>query len=202
MRADDFSGRVVGISDGDTISVMHDGRAEKIRLYGIDAPEKGQAFGNRAKQFVSALAFGKEVKVEVKDQDRYGRTVADVILPDGRNLNREIVKAGFAWWYRKYAPKDTELEALESEARQANADCGWILNRCRRGNYRRFDEAGAVPMKCVNCGKRYQENSHRSVAIAGIIGIKLVRSLRAASKRTMMKRLMHSPPKQKPRARL
>jgi micrococcal nuclease len=117
MHADDFSGLVVGISDGDTISVMHGGRAEKIRLYGIDAPEKGQAFGNRAKQFVSALAYGKEVKVEVKDYDRYGRTVADVILPDGRNLNHEIVKAGFAWWYRKYAPKNAELESLESGAR-------------------------------------------------------------------------------------
>ena len=112
IRAADFCGRVVGIADGDTITVMHDGRGEKIRLYGIDAPEKGQAFGNRAKQFVSSLAFGKEAKVEVKDYDRYGRTVADVILPDGRNLNHEIVKAGFAWWYRKYAPKDKEL--LES----------------------------------------------------------------------------------------
>ncbi len=70
LRAADFSGRVVGISDGDTITVMHDGKGEKIRLYGIDAPEKGQAFGNRAKQFVSTLAFGKEVKVEVKDYDR------------------------------------------------------------------------------------------------------------------------------------
>ncbi len=83
LRAAHFSGRVVGISDGDTITVMHDG-AEKIRLYGIDAPEKGQAFGNRAKQFVATLAFGKEVKIEVKGQDRYGRTVADVILPDGK----------------------------------------------------------------------------------------------------------------------
>ena len=115
----DLSGRVVGISDGDTISVMHDGQAVKIRLYGIDAPEKGQAFGTKAKQFVSAMTFGKEVKVEVKDYDRYGRTVADVFLPDGRNLNREIVKAGFAWWFRKYAPKDAELESLESEARAA-----------------------------------------------------------------------------------
>ncbi len=97
-RAIDFSGRVVGVSDGDTIRVMHDGRGEKIRLYGIDAPEKRQAFGNRAKQLVSALAFGKVVKVEVKDQDRYGRTVADVILPDRKNLNHDIVKAGFAWW--------------------------------------------------------------------------------------------------------
>lgn len=119
LPADNFSGNVVGISDGDTISVMHGGRPEKIRLNGIDAPEKGQAFGNRARQFVSSIAYGKEVKVEVKSRDRYGRTVADVILPDGSNLNREIVKAGFAWWFRKYAPKDRVLEALESEARAA-----------------------------------------------------------------------------------
>jgi len=109
IHANDFNGLVVGILDGDTITVPHNDKGERIRLYGIDAPEKGQAFGNRAKQFVSALAFGKEVKVEAKGKDRYGQTVADVILPDGSNLNREIVKAGFAWWFRKYAPKDTEL---------------------------------------------------------------------------------------------
>jgi micrococcal nuclease len=78
------------------MGVMHNGSGERIRLYGIGAPEKGQAFGNRANQFVSALAFGKEVKVEAKGEDRYGRTVADVISPDGMNLNHEIVKAGFA----------------------------------------------------------------------------------------------------------
>ena len=59
IRAADFTGRVVGISDGDTISVLHDGRAEKVRLYGIDAPEKGQPFTNRAKQFVSDLGSAK-----------------------------------------------------------------------------------------------------------------------------------------------
>jgi micrococcal nuclease len=64
--------------------------------------------------------------VEIKDYDRYGRTVADLILPDGRNLNREIVKAGFAWWYRKYAPRDREIEALESDARAAKRGL-WIL---------------------------------------------------------------------------
>lgn len=117
--AEDFSGRVVGISDGDTITVMHDGRPEKVRLNGIDAPEKRQAYGNRAKLFVSALAFGKEVRVDVKGQDRYGRSVATVTLPNGRNLNHEIVKAGLAWWFRKYAPKNKELEALETEAREA-----------------------------------------------------------------------------------
>jgi micrococcal nuclease len=66
------------------------------------------------------LAFGKEVvTVKVRDKDRYGRTVADVILPDGRNLNHKLVKAGYAWWFRKYAPHDRELERLEKEARDA-----------------------------------------------------------------------------------
>src|SRR5207245_4123938 len=94
----DFSGRVVGISDGDTIKVLHNGRAEKIRLHGIDCPEKGQPFGTKAKQFTSEMAFGKTVTLHVTDMDRYGRTVADVILPDGRVLNRELVAAGLAWW--------------------------------------------------------------------------------------------------------
>ena len=117
--AQDFTGRVVSISDGDTISVMHNSRAEKVRLNGIDCPERRQAFGYRAEQFTSRLAFGKEVNVQVKGKDRYGRTIGEVILPDGRNLNREIVKAGFGWWFRRYAPHNKDLEKLEEEARQA-----------------------------------------------------------------------------------
>ena len=96
------------------------GRERKLG-YGIDAPEKGQAFGSRTNKFVSRLVFGKVVKVEAKHYDRHGRTIADVILPNGRNLNHEIVKAGFAWWYRKYSPKDRVLESLETEARAAKA---------------------------------------------------------------------------------
>lgn len=114
-----FSGKAVGITDGDTISVMHIGRAEKIRLNRIDCPEKGQAFGQRAKQLTSHLAFGKEVTVKVLDVDKYGRTVGDVILPDGTDLNHELVRAGMCWWYRKYAPIDAVLERLETEAREA-----------------------------------------------------------------------------------
>jgi micrococcal nuclease len=98
---------------------MHEGRPEEIRLYGIDAPELGQSFSNRAKQFVSALCFGKEVTVKLRAMDRYQRAVADVTLPDGRNLSHEIVRAGFAWWFKKYAPGDETLERLEKEARQA-----------------------------------------------------------------------------------
>ncbi len=82
--AADFTGRVVGVSDGDTITVLHNGKGERIRLHGIGCPEKRQAYGNRAKQFTSTLVFGNTVTVQVLDRDRYGRTVAEVLLPDGR----------------------------------------------------------------------------------------------------------------------
>lgn len=75
-----FTGKVVRVIDGDSISVMHDGKAEQVRLNGIDCPEKGQAFGKRAKQATSSLAFGKDVTVDAKTTDRYGRTVADVTV--------------------------------------------------------------------------------------------------------------------------
>jgi endonuclease YncB( thermonuclease family) len=98
----DYSARVIGISDGDTITVLTADRVQhRIRLHGIDAPETGQDFGSRAKQAASALAFGKTVTVRARDTDRYGRTAADVILPDGRSLNRQMVREGFAWRYRK-----------------------------------------------------------------------------------------------------
>jgi endonuclease YncB( thermonuclease family) len=101
-QAVDFSGRVVGVSDGDTLTVLTaDKRQVKVRLHGIDAPESGQDFGNRAKQLASSLAIGKNVTVRVRDTDRYGRPVADVILPDSRMLNREMVREGMAWWYRR-----------------------------------------------------------------------------------------------------
>lgn len=113
-----FTGKVVAVLDGDTIDVLHNGQAERIRLNGIDCPEKKQPFGQKAKQFTSALVFGKEVTVHPKTMDRHKRTVGDVLLPDGTNVNRELVKAGLAWWYRKYS-KDGTLETLEREAQEA-----------------------------------------------------------------------------------
>jgi endonuclease YncB( thermonuclease family) len=118
--ADEFQGRVIGVSDGDTLTVLHDRRPESIRLHGIDAPEKGQPFGTRARQFTASLAFGQTVVVRVRDRDRYGRTVADVILADGRNLGHEIVRAGYAWWFRRYSA-DHRLAAAEAEARHVQA---------------------------------------------------------------------------------
>jgi endonuclease YncB( thermonuclease family) len=117
----DYSARVVGISDGDTITVLTAEKKQvKIRLHGIDAPEAGQPFGTRAKQLASQLAFGKTVTIKERDKDRYGRTVADVILPDGRSMNHEMVREGMAWRYRRYAPNDKELSRLETEAKTAH----------------------------------------------------------------------------------
>src|SRR6516164_3600271 len=89
----DHAARVVGIADGDTITVLTaDKTQHRIRLWGIDAPETGQDFGSRAKQAASELAFGKQVTIRPLDTDRYGRIVAEVILPDGRSMNREMVR--------------------------------------------------------------------------------------------------------------
>jgi endonuclease YncB( thermonuclease family) len=117
--ADTRPGKVVGVTDGDTVELLVDGRPFKVRLHGVDTPEDGQPFGSRAKQFTSTLAFGKEVRADILDTDHYGRLVALVHLPDGRCLNHELVRHGFAWWYRDYAPGDSLLMTLESQAREA-----------------------------------------------------------------------------------
>lgn len=119
VLAADFSGPVVSVLDGDTIEVLHNQRAERMRLRGIDCPEKGQAYGQKAKHAASALVFGKEVTLHTHGKDKYKRTIADVLLPDGTNVNHMLVKDGWCWWYRKYAPGDAMLEGLEIEAREA-----------------------------------------------------------------------------------
>ena len=141
VSASEITGSVVSVIDGDTIEVLHNDKAERIRLSGIDCPEKGQAYGKRAKQAASDLVFGKEVTVQTYGHDKYKRTIGDVILPDGMNLNQELVKQGWCWWYRKYAPADTVLEGLETEAREAkkglwvepNPVPPWSYRKARRG---------------------------------------------------------------------
>jgi micrococcal nuclease len=142
VLASDFTGPVVSVLDGDTIEVLHNDHAERIRLSGIDCPEKGQAFGNRAKQAASALVFGKDVILQTHGQDKYKRTLADVLLLDGTNVNHTLVEDGWCWWYRKYAPGDTVLEGLETEAREGRkglwADpqpvAPWVYRKIKRGS--------------------------------------------------------------------
>ena len=111
-----FSGKVVSIKDGDTIEVLYDGKAVRVRLAHVDCPEKGQPYGSNAKTFASDLCFGKVVRVEqTDDPDRYGRLIAEVFSGD-RCLNKELVKAGLAWHFLKYS-SDGEYARLEREAR-------------------------------------------------------------------------------------
>ncbi len=146
LATDTFTGKVVGVADGDIISVMRQGRAVKVRLHGIDCPEKKQPFGTRAKRFTSEMAFGMEVEVRVKDTDRYGRIVGEVILPDGLSLNKQLVYMGLAWWYRKYAPNDRTLKALEAGARaerrglwaDKNPVPPWEWRRGKRGRRKKW----------------------------------------------------------------
>jgi endonuclease YncB( thermonuclease family) len=97
-----ITGKVVGVSDGDTITVL-DGqkRQHKVRLNGIDAPESSQDFGSRAKQSLSDLVFGKTVTITSRKKDKYGRTLGTVTL-DGKDINEEQINRGMAWFYRAY----------------------------------------------------------------------------------------------------
>ena len=114
-----WQGKVVGVSDGDTITVMHNGKGEKIRLYGVDCPEKRQDFGQKAKKFTSSMAYGKIADVEPVTTDGYGRTVA-LVKVEGKSLNEELLKAGLAWVYTKYCNKPfcNEWRKYEDQARQ------------------------------------------------------------------------------------
>lgn len=112
-----WRGEVVGVTDGDDVSVMHDGRTEKVRLHGIDCPEDGQDFGGRAKALTSELVLGAQVRVVPLDTDQYGRTIGEVFTTDGRNVSEELLASGLAWWYTEYAPAESQLEELQEEAR-------------------------------------------------------------------------------------
>lgn len=116
-KAFTFGGVVVKIHDGDTISVVRRGHAEKVRLAGIDCPELGQAFGQRAKNLTTRLASGQMVTVRVLGSDDKGRRIGLVLLPDGRSLNRELVAAGLAW--RVKESKSKKLAQLQNDARRA-----------------------------------------------------------------------------------
>jgi endonuclease YncB( thermonuclease family) len=110
----DFTSPILSALDGDTIEVLNGHHTERIRLSGIDCPENGQAYGKRAKHAASDLAFGKDITLQTHGHDKYKRILGDVVLPDGMNLNQELVKGDWCWWYRKYAPGDTVLEGLEN----------------------------------------------------------------------------------------
>jgi len=115
-----WTGQVVHVADGDTITVTRNGERVKVRLYGIDTPGSSQYYGQNAKQFTSSQVMGKTVSVEAIDIDRYGRVVGLVSVGDVV-LNRHLVEYGYAWVYERYCRKPfcSEWAALEQQAREA-----------------------------------------------------------------------------------
>ena len=113
---EDLIGKVVSVYDGDTITVLSGNTQHKIRLEGIDTPESKQPFGNKAKQAMSGMVFGKQVKVVWKKKDRYGRTLGHVYV-NGKWTNLQMIKQGMAWHYKQYS-KDQELASAEVKARE------------------------------------------------------------------------------------
>lgn len=115
--AKSITGKVVKVKDGDSIVLLRNRKQYEIRLVNIDCPEHLQAFGTQARHFTSNLIFGKMVRAEYASKDKYGRLLAEVFLPDGRSLNRDLVRNGFAWKYDRYTD-DSTLEILEQQARK------------------------------------------------------------------------------------
>jgi len=115
---EEIAGKVVKVKDGDSMDLRRGGENVGVRVFGVDSPERGQPWSSRARSFTAALVGNQDVVVVVKDVDRYGRIVGDVKLKDGRDLGRELLRAGLAWYYHRYA-NDPALEKLEGEARAA-----------------------------------------------------------------------------------
>lgn len=132
---------VVEVTDGDTLLVLIDGHPRRLRLDGIDAPEAHQAQGRESKACATSLAYGRLVGLRVADTDRYGRLVAEVILPDGRSLNEEMVRSGHAWWYWRYAPDNEKLASLAAGAYAAKCGLWAHANPCPPWEYRESKRA-------------------------------------------------------------
>ncbi len=122
----EVQGKVVGIADGDTITVLDaQHQQHKTRLAGIDAPEKKQPFGQASKKHLSDLVFDRDVTLDCGKTDRYKREVC-VVLVDGQDANLAQVKAGMAWWYRNYAKEQAAAQRSAYEAAEATARAGRV----------------------------------------------------------------------------
>ena len=141
--------QAVKVSDGDTLNVQKVengkfvGEVMKIRMFGIDAPEKTQDYGIESKQALEKLVSGKSLEIEEKNRDRYGRTVA-VVYVNGKNVNEEMVKNGNAWWYQEYDKKDTKMQAYQENAKKNKLGLFGKRGYVEPWNYRKEKKAAAT----------------------------------------------------------
>ena len=123
-QAEQFTGKVVGVRAGDTLSVLRNGRVVRVHLYGVACPARRQAFSTQARQFTRDLALRQTVAVVVDavataSTERRSRLIAAIQLPDGRDLSQALVQAGYAWHDIRYAPQDQRLAQLQAAAQAA-----------------------------------------------------------------------------------
>ncbi|HEX7378856.1 MAG TPA: thermonuclease family protein [Pirellulales bacterium] len=156
-------GNVVSVYDGDTLLLRSGTVLYKIRLEGIDAPERGQDFGTRAKKALSDRVIGKPVMIVTHGYDRYGRVLGTVLVGSGKSVNRELVEGGWAWHYTAYS-KDEGLATADAAARAAKLGLWqgkdpvppWEWRKTERGRRVANAKNLAPPMKSVrrNDGRR------------------------------------------------
>lgn len=116
-----LTGRVIGVTDGDTLTLLvNESQQVKIRLAGIDSPEKRQEFGQKAKAMLSDLAFQKNATANCRKQDRYQRSIC-IVLVDDVDVGLQQIQAGLAWWYRQYISEQTGSERASYEAAERDA---------------------------------------------------------------------------------
>ncbi|MEQ1877703.1 MAG: thermonuclease family protein, partial [Bdellovibrionia bacterium] len=129
------STKVVGVVDGDTLDVLYKGHVRRVRLAEIDSPEKGQAFGKRAKQYLANRVHGKTIQLNIDRKDKYGRYISWISL-GGKSINREMISKGYAWAYRQYLT-EYDLLSIEAQARESHTGLWAQKNPTPPWNYRR-----------------------------------------------------------------
>lgn len=135
-----IKGKVIKVADGDTITILEEnGDKTRVRFYGIDAPEKKQNYGIKSLDVLKDLIDKKEVEIEVKDKDQYGRVVG-IVYYDKKNINLYMLETGNAWWYKQYSKHNIEFKIAEEKAKleklglwkEKNPTPPWIYRKEKR----------------------------------------------------------------------
>lgn len=113
LTANDFSGQVISVHDGDTVRILDGKIQKKVRLFGIDAPETNQDFGSVSRDHLKSLVHRKKVKVAFKENDQYGRIVGELYLNE-KNINLQMVQDGYAWVYRNFNKSKEYIDSEEN----------------------------------------------------------------------------------------
>lgn len=160
-----WQGKVIAVADGDTMTVLTNSNEQvRIRLYGIDTPEKAQSFGTKAKQALAEMTFGKQVEILPVVKDRYGRTVAHVLI-DREEVNGRMIEDGWAWVYQQYCKEAvcTQWSAWEAEARSLGAGLWADPNPTPPWEWRHGGEAKQPITRETAAGNEYHGNTKSRV---------------------------------------